>query len=251
MSRDKIDKKILDKILSSQKIKGMRLQSVRNAVSKIRKNNQGITMNAAASEFAKRKGFSVYRYLSDSDKSSLQHLKISSNTYQEPKNTVKRQRKVTEPKFDFETPFISDAYNNAKVYPYIYVLENSLRKVIFDHFGKGRDWWQNTKIVPKPIQEYAEKIKESEKKYPWVKSRGDHPIYFVGLFELFKIIETNWQNFKRIFNNDLEQLRSWIKESVPIRNLIAHNVPTRNKERIRIETNTDYICRMIEKSGKA
>ena len=245
MSRDIVNKKILDKIMSNPKIRGMLLQSVRNAISDIHKNNHGITMNAAASEFARRKEFNVYRYLSEADKSSLQHLKITDDGIREIVPAKRKQRKVKELRVEFETQFASEAYNNANIYPYIYILENSLRTVIFNKFGTDIKWWQNETVVAKGIQDYSKRIQEAEKKYPWLKKRGEHPIFYVGLFELFKIVEKNWQQFRNIFK-DLEQLRAWIKECVPIRNLVAHNVKTRDKERKRIETNTDYICRMVE-----
>ena len=83
-----------------------------------------------------------------------------------------------------------------------------------------------------------------------MKDRGDHPIYYVGLFELFKIIERNWKDhFDKVFK-DLQQLQAWIKESVPIRNLVAHNIRTRDQERQLIKKNTDYICRIVEKWKK-
>lgn len=250
MPRDKIRHEIIQKIKNHPKIQGMQLQSIRNAISDIHKENPGITMNAAAHEFARKKGFSVWRDLKLEDKESLQFIKKSIvTTFPTGKRRI--QRKIKKPSNDLESPFISEAYSNADAYPHVYILENSLRTVIFDEFGRGKEWWEDQKIVPKGIQDYAKTIQEKEKKYPWIKNRGDHPIYYVGLLELFKIIESNWQRFKKTFNNDLEHLRSWMKESVPIRHLIAHNIKIRKNEKNRIQQNTEYICRLIKNSKKS
>lgn len=249
MARDVIAPKILEKILSNDQIKksGMKVQSIRDAISKIHKDNHGITMNGAACEFARRKGFSVYKSLSPDDKSSLQHLRSTDIAVGQTSRPRVRKVKTNEIKPDFQSPFIKESNENASIYPYIYILENSLRGIIFKKFGTGQDWWNDKRVVIEDVQNYAIRIQEAEKKYPWIKDRGNHPIYYVGLFELFKIIEKNWKSkFKDVFS-DLELLRAWIKESVPIRNLVAHNVKTRPQERQNIKIKTDYISRLIER----
>ena len=227
--------------------RSMKPESVRTAIHRIHKKNPGITMNAAAYRFAERKGFSVFRHLSQDDKLSLQHLKSATNTEAIPGKRRARAREVKEFKPDFETLFSKEANENANIYPHIYILENTLRSVIFEKLGNRTDWWVNKKVVYEEIQTYAERIKEAEQKYPWMKDRGGHPLYYVGLLELFKIIEKNWNSHFREVFRDLEQLRAWIKESVPIRNYVAHNVKTRDQERHLIKKNTDYICRLVER----
>jgi hypothetical protein len=68
-------KDIFQKIISHPKIKGkISIQAVRNSISEIRRNNPGITLKAAAVEFAKRRGFKLFRYLDDNNLKSLQYL---------------------------------------------------------------------------------------------------------------------------------------------------------------------------------
>lgn len=252
MPRDVLDQRIFRKITLSPKIGKMDQQSVRNAVSKIHIDNHGLTMNAAAAEFAKLKGIKVNRYLNADDRFSFQYLKHPQDTNTIPvQGGMKKTIKVTDIKPDFESEFTSEANDNANIYPHIFILENTLRNVIFEKFGKGLEWWNEPKVVKKDIQDYAARIKEAEKKYPWMKERGDHPIWYVGLLELFQIIDKNWKpHFEQVFK-DLDQLRAMIKESVPIRNYVAHNVKTRPMERQLIKKNTDYICRLVEKWHKA
>jgi hypothetical protein len=85
-----------------------------------------------------------------------------------------------------------------------------LRELIFLKFGRQSEWWNDRKIVSEDIQSYALKIQQAEKKYPWLKERGDHLLFYVGLFELYKIIEHSWNSFKDVFDN-LQLLGAWIE----------------------------------------
>ena len=244
-----INKKILKKIMSNPKVKGMKLQSVRDAISKIHKDNYGITINAAAYVFAKRKGFSIYRYLEDDDdKRSLQYLRPQAIPFQVHKKLRRTGIKVKEVTLSFGKKYIKEANENASIYPYIYVLENSLRELILEKYKDEKDWWNNDKFVKQEIRGYAKRIRDAEKKHRWLgKGRGDHPIYYIGLYHLFKIIEKNFNPyFKNVF--DLGNLRTWINESVPIRNLVAHNIKTEREERENIRIRAKYICNLIEKN---
>jgi hypothetical protein len=248
MSSKRIDPRILKRIIFNPKI-DISKQAVKNAISQIRRDNSGVTLNAAAIEFARRRGIFLFRYLNEDDRKSLQYLVTKPLTRTQIAKPTRKERKSKEIKIDFKSNYSKGAKDNMEAYFHLFILENSLREVIFEKFGKDIEWW-NDKNVPKGVQEYVEYIKNREKEYPWIPSRGTHPIFYVGLLELFKIIEVNWQHhFKNIFK-DLELLRSWIKEIIPIRNMIAHNIKLRNKEKVRIETNTDYICRLIEKRNQ-
>lgn len=248
MSRDKIDKKLFEKIKYHPKMgENVNEAGIRNAICNIHKKNPGITMNASACEFAKSKNFSVFRYLSSADKASLANIRSEIEVKQTHKVKLKQ---IKQPTVNSLGPFAQEAYVNANIYPYIYTLENNLRKVILDEFGTDIAWWQDSKIVINPVRDYQESIKAAEGKNPWLKQRGEHPVYYVGLNELFKIIEKNWSKFKPIFNNDLEQLRAWIKESIPIRNLVAHNVKTQSTEQHRMQAISTYIYNLIQNSKK-
>ncbi len=249
MVRDIVETRILERIKNHPKIiaKGMGLPSIRNAISQIHKKNHGITMNAAAHEFSTRNGFSVYKSLHNDDKLSLQHLKSPTDT--KSGSTGKKSKiKTKDLVLPYGKKFIREANENAGIYPYVYVLENSLRSLILEKLKGEKDWWNNKKFVKDEIRDYAKKIQEAEKNHKWLgKGRGDHPIYYIGLEHLLKIIEKNFNPyFKGIF--DLGHLRTWINESIPIRNLVAHNIRTQKEERENIKIRTKYICNLIEKN---
>jgi hypothetical protein len=242
MSR--LKKKLFDFLKNHQKV-GITPQAIRNEISRIRRNNPSLTMNAAAKVFADKRGISVMKYLNEEDRKSLNYA----SERKIPKQTIIKTKRINIknilPKYGKN--FISDANKNTSAYPYLYILENSFRKLILDIFGNEVKWWKNTKIVPKKVQEYAFHIQEAEKKHDWLPKRGNHPIYYVGLNELCKIIEKNYsKNFKDIFT-DKGNLRTWVNECIPIRNLLAHNVRLRDREIQNLKIRTEYLCTLIEK----
>jgi len=115
---------------------------------------------------------------------------------------------------------------------------------ILDTYKLEPLWWETR--APKPVKEHAEYIKNAEKKHDWLPKRGKHPIYYVGLEDLFKIISKNYNPFfKKVFT-DQGNLRTWINECLPIRNLLAHNIKIKRDERENLKMRTKYICLLIE-----
>jgi len=227
-------------------------QAAKNFISKI-KINEGLncSQNAVAQVAAKIKGFSIARRLKKDDKvpSNISEIvtkysRKGNKGYQPKVNPAPNfKRKIN----NAQDPLEKEAYTNASTYPYVFLLENKLRNIILKKFESKNNWWNDTKIVKKDIQEYAEKIQKAEEKYRWIDARGNHPIYYVNLDHLFKIIEKNWNDFKKIFS-DLGYLRTWIAECVPVRNLIAHNIKTKKPERDDIIKSSRKICTLIDKN---
>lgn len=250
MAREVVRPELFEHLLHHPNLKGLEEQSLRTAIYRIRKANPGVSMNAAAYEYARKKKVSVFRYLTPDDKQSLRFIREDTSESEASRGSSSKARRVSPPETDYSTPFASDAYINAQSYPYVFILENSLRWLISTKYLSIADWWKNPKYVSPDIQDYATKIQDAEKKYGWLRERGNHPIYYVSLNELYKIIERNWSTSFRDVFSDLGMLSAWIKECVPIRNQIAHNVKTRKQERDNLRIRTDYICRLIENWAK-
>lgn len=243
MSKNTINKKILNKIQSHPKGKSFLTQSIRNAASKIKQENHGLTQSAATYVYAKSKGINVYQQLNDADKQSLTHLQKAPK----PDSSESPTRKIKTKKISlpYAGKFMNPANNNAEIYPYVFILENSLRELIIKKLSGAGDWWNNKKIVKEDIKEYSKRIQDAEKKYKWIGKRGNHPIYYVTLEHLGKIIEMNFNpHFKGLFN--LPDFKTWINECVPIRNLVAHNIPAQKEERDNIRIKAKYICNLIK-----
>lgn len=203
-------------------------------------------MNAAAQIYAQRKGISLYRYLGPEDKLSLSYLKTQPPTFTTQRSKPARMPKPKQQIPELDSPFVPQALKNGTAYPYVYIWENSLRDVILAKYGREKAWWTDSSKVSKEIQDYATRIATAEKKYPWSPDRGDHPVYYVGMVDLFAIIEKNWTTFKDVFK-DLEQLRASTKECAPIRNMVAHNVPVSNVDITNMRIKAIYLWRTITK----
>lgn len=73
MGKPELNPKIVEVLKNRTKISE---QAIRNALSKTRRDNPSLTLNAAAQIFARTRGFSVARYLTDKDRETSKHIKI-------------------------------------------------------------------------------------------------------------------------------------------------------------------------------
>jgi hypothetical protein len=93
-----------------------------------------------------------------------------------------------------------------KVYPTVYIFENSVRdlieRVLQAQFGAN--WW--TTAIPGTIQKTAAKHKADEKNDPWHRRRGTREIDYVFLVDLWAIIKHQWKHFKALFPN-----QAWVE----------------------------------------
>lgn len=112
-----------------------------------------------------------------------------------------------------------------KVYPTLYIFENSVRDLIERVLEKefGATWW--TTAIPGTIQETAKKHKADEKKDPWHGRRGVREIDYVFLNELWAIIKHQWKYFKPFFPN-----QAWVETLITSdmnvsRRVLAHMNP--------------------------
>jgi hypothetical protein len=96
-----------------------------------------------------------------------------------------------------------------KVYPMIYVFENSVRDVVERVLSAaiGSDWW--SKAVPPKVKKRAADHKASEKKEPWHGRRGAREIDYVYLSDLWLIIKHQWTHFKNLFPS-----QAWVESLI-------------------------------------
>lgn len=98
-----------------------------------------------------------------------------------------------------------------KVYPALYVFENSARDLISRVLksGVGDDWWD--KVVPRKVKDKAAGRKRDEKKDPWHGKRGAALIDYLDLTDLPSIVSAPlaWPHMKAFFDRP-----SWFEELV-------------------------------------
>lgn len=83
----RLNPKILEKLKKRTK---MTEGSIRASLSEIRKQNPGITLNAAAQIFARKKDFSVNQHLSEEDRKSMQNIRLQRIPIRIPSKQKKR-----------------------------------------------------------------------------------------------------------------------------------------------------------------
>jgi hypothetical protein len=112
-----------------------------------------------------------------------------------------------------------------KVYPTLYLFENSVRdlieRVLFAAYGK--DWW--TKAVPPKVRQKAEEHKKGEKSDPWHGRRGARELDYLFLSNLWDIIKFQWKHFAPLFPD-----QAWVQTIITrdmnvSRRVLAHMNP--------------------------
>lgn len=112
-----------------------------------------------------------------------------------------------------------------RVYPTLYVFENSLRDLIEAvlRAKHGKNWW--TEAVPTKVRETAAKHKADEATNPWHGARSGREIDYILLNELWAIIKDNWGDFKHLFP-DQPWIQTLITRDMNVsRRVLAHMTP--------------------------
>lgn len=126
---------------------------------------------------------------------------------------------------------LAEAREMAAVYPFLYVLENSMREMIKRIMAEkfGTDWWdtQLTAGKVKGIHKTAaDRMKTEASRLRWYQARGDHPIDYVDLGDLGDLILGKQEVFfPAIIGEDREWFIQFMKELGPSRNVLCHMNP--------------------------
>ena len=157
-------------------------------------------------------------------------------------NQIAKKRQNLKPAVNSDDPFVenqifSAAYNNAEIYPIIYMFENSVRKFVVAVMKKnfGDNWWtEKVEKVNTTIQKNVEIRRLAEKEAPWHSKRGADPIFYTDIKDLEKIINTYSKEFRNVLKSKFEHLVVWIDEIEKTRNILAHNNPVAKKDKERL-----------------
>lgn len=151
--------------------------------------------------------------------------------------------------FHVVDPFLSkktvnEAAQMARVYPTLYLFENSVRSVIQRVLEKkyGVGWWDSK--VPRKVRDDVEKRLVQEASNKWHGRRGAHKIFYTDIGDLSSIINTNWSDFQAFFPN-LTWVKSRIDEIELSRNIVAHNNPLEDRDIKRVKLYFDDWIKQI------
>jgi hypothetical protein len=118
-----------------------------------------------------------------------------------------------------------------RVYPLLYLFENSLRDLIelVLKAKYGKDWW--TVAVPQRVRETADDLKEQEKKDTYHGKRGRRDIDYLLLTQLWKIVNHRWKDFEPLFPPGKHWVQSMIENDMNVsRRPIAHMNPLQDDD---------------------
>lgn len=124
-----------------------------------------------------------------------------------------------------------------RVYPYLYVFENSLRDLIelVLRANYGDDWWNVA--VPAKVREAAEDLKQQEKKDTFHGKRGRRDIDYLLLTQLWKIVNHKWPDFEPLFPPGKHWVQSIIENDMNVsRRPIAHMNPLEDDDIKNVES---------------
>ncbi len=130
---------------------------------------------------------------------------------------------------------LSDAKAMTRVYAKLYVFENSVREVIKRVLCKkyGSAWWDQ--CISGKIQAKATVRMKDDERNAWHGRRGNHPIHYVDMPDLGRIIAARWKHdFKGLFHS-LEWISVRLDEISRSRNTVDHHNPLRAEDRKLIE----------------
>jgi hypothetical protein len=129
---------------------------------------------------------------------------------------------------------LKEAGAMAKVYPMMYLLENSVRTVIMRVMASkhGKDWWDTH--APAEVCKVVRGRKDNEEVKPWHGKRGVHGLYYSDFSHLKLIIQKNWTDFQDILS-DQQRISRLLEDLEQPRNTIAHHNPISDHEQKRIE----------------
>jgi hypothetical protein len=136
-----------------------------------------------------------------------------------------------------------------KIYPALYIFENSVRDIIERVLSAefGDEWW--TKVPPK-IRQKAEELKAGEQTDPWHGRRGSRKLDYLLLSQLWDIIKHHWPRFAPLFPD-----QAWVQTIITrdmnvSRRVIAHMNPLSADDISNVENAFRKWARQLQAVGK-
>jgi Swt1-like HEPN len=134
---------------------------------------------------------------------------------------------------------LDDAERMARVYPVLYVFENSIREFVDGHLIKayGSDWWDEDKLVAIDLRRTVERNRKAEALNRAHTSQKARPVYYLTLGELVNIVQS--EKGAKVFKKPMFPRATWFPELVQsaevTRNKVAHMNPIQKKDVRRLE----------------
>ena len=216
-------------------------QALYQRVKRIKKKNP-MTTEEAIYVIAHNEGILIDKYLDKDTVANIRRIvqQITSQTPIDSSSKGKPRKKVVSgmgqrvieiaKEFRFSDPIlqvkkIKEAKEMAAIYPFLYILENSIREVIDKVMTSKYDnkWWDS--YAPRGLREKADCRMADEKKHPWHQRRGARPIDYLDLNQLPALIRKIERDIVPNIIPSYEWLNQLIEEVYKSRCVICHMNP--------------------------
>lgn len=198
-----------------------------------------MTTEDATYVIAHQNGIMLDRYLAqgvvDRVRSMLQQASTS-NQRTAKRKQVQRQQKpehrtiVIAKEFRATDPVLAqeklnEARDMAAVYPLLYVLENSVRRVIDNVMTSrhGANWWDSK--APSRLKKTVAARMADEERNSWHQRRGDRPIDYTDLKDLSPLMRKIQNDFVPAIIPNIEWFTQLIDEVYKSRTVVCHMNP--------------------------
>lgn len=173
--------------------------------------------------------------------SELRQIEATHNVVLRPTKNKPKDDQTYYPQFD--ESIRREAQEMSEHYEIFYCLEKSIRSLIREQMetSKGPDWW-NTILEDVRVNAKKAMAKEVE---AGVTVRSIDPLDFTTFGELGKIIDSNWDVFSDIFN-DQKAVSSVISRLNTLRSPIAHCSQLAEDEILRLTLTVRDWFRLME-----
>lgn len=225
----------------------IKLPTLSNRVRAIKDKDGSITSRLALGIVALREKIHLEEYFEASELMEIRGLAIPDvEKVQRVKKTPSLPRKTGSRQIEIKLPggqlfhdpmldasILGDAQKMAGIYPLLYLLENSIRRLIISVLEQsyGVDWWNsglsNSGNVKKIKASVADRMAgENQKK--WHQKRGAHEIYYTDFNSLGTIIFSKKEDFFPEPLGDQTFIQGLFNEIIPSRNVLGHMNPLEN-----------------------
>ncbi len=238
MKSQRISQELMTELCKALKVKARRVQQI----IKKRMENYRFTYGRKiiALDLAAEQRIDIRKFASPDELQQLRELRQSITTKPPPtlpSKTPKTTRRPKTVKLDKEfeircpnlpTSVLTDAERMTKIYPYLYIFENSIRYFIKNTLETkyGDNWWDQK--VKTRIRSKVETRQDQEGGNRWHGKRGRHQIFYTDIDDLRQIITSNLEDFRDKLPN-VRQPTEWfinrIQEIELSRNIVAHHNP--------------------------
>lgn len=132
--------------------------------------------------------------------------------------------------FKFTDPLLprsklNEANEMSNIFPYLYVLENSIREFIDRIMTAkyGANWWDSQ--APESLREDVSRKMSGDKRDSWHQRRGDRPIDYLDFKELPRLMNKIEQIVVPDIISDLDWFRQLVKQVYKSRCVVCHMNP--------------------------